>query len=97
MEEVHTVSPAQLDSEKRFLVQTTFGQNWYLTFSLKVNHTQHCLLQELQTSLLILFYFQGEEQALRVPKCRGLLHASVCAGVSTCLSIHLEIIMGHIS
>lgn len=31
------------------------------------NHMQHDLLQELQTPLLILFYFQGEEQALQVP------------------------------
>lgn len=79
MEEVHTSSPAQLDSEKRFLVQITFGQKLVLDIFIKSNHMQHCLLQELQTSLLILFYFEGEDQALKGPECRGMVHASVCA------------------
>lgn len=78
MEEVHTLSLAQLDSEKRFLVQITFGQKLILDIFIKRNHMQHCLLQELQTLLLILFYFQREEQALKVLKCRGMVPASVC-------------------
>lgn len=99
MEEVQTLSPAQLDSEKRFLVQITFGQSWYLTFSLKVTTCSTTCCRTCKLLCLFYFIYRGRNisLALRVPKCRGMPPASVCACVSTCLSIHLEIIMGDIS
>lgn len=95
MEEVHTLSPAQLDSEKRFLAQITFGQNWYLTFSLQVTTCSTTCCRSCKLLCLFYFVFKGRNRPSKFLMQRSGA-CQVCAHVPTCLSVHLEIIRGNI-
>jgi len=77
----------QHDSEKRFLVQITVGQNWYLTFSLKITiySSTCCSSFKLLCLPCLYFTFRGRNILFCPPECVNEEEQRVSVCVHVCM------------